>query len=49
MECMDKAGIGTDARMHDHIQKLLDRYYATKDINTTRFTPTHLGESLVMI
>ncbi|WOH07973.1 hypothetical protein DCAR_0727408 [Daucus carota subsp. sativus] len=48
MECMDKAGIGTDATMHDHIQKLLDRYYATKDMNTTRFTPTHLGEALVM-
>lgn len=27
--------------MHDHIKKLLDRFYATKDANT-RFTPTNL-------
>ncbi|KAI5673799.1 hypothetical protein M9H77_14163 [Catharanthus roseus] len=45
--CMDKAGIGTDATMHDHIKKLLDRCYATKDSNT-RFSPTYLGEALVM-
>ncbi|KAK4357599.1 hypothetical protein RND71_023209 [Anisodus tanguticus] len=45
--CMDKAGIGTDATMHDHIKKLLDRYYAIKDSNT-RFSPTKLGEALVM-
>ncbi|XP_052149294.1 DNA topoisomerase 3-alpha isoform X1 [Oryza glaberrima] len=45
--CMDKAGIGTDATMHDHIKKLLDRCYATKDANT-RFSPTNLGEALVM-
>lgn len=44
---MDKAGIGTDATMHDHIKKLLDRCYATKDANT-RFCPTTLGEALVM-
>ncbi|WVZ55592.1 hypothetical protein U9M48_006232 [Paspalum notatum var. saurae] len=42
-----QAGIGTDATMHDHIKKLLDRYYATKDENT-RFSPTNLGEALVM-
>ncbi|KAJ1298658.1 hypothetical protein BS78_01G470500 [Paspalum vaginatum] len=47
LSCMDKAGIGTDATMHDHIKKLLDRYYATKDENT-RFSPTNLGEALVM-
>ncbi|KAL3524633.1 hypothetical protein ACH5RR_013005, partial [Cinchona calisaya] len=47
LTCMDKAGIGTDATMHDHIKKLLDRYYATKDA-TTRFSPTNLGEALVM-
>ncbi|XP_021855036.1 DNA topoisomerase 3-alpha isoform X2 [Spinacia oleracea] len=47
LSCMDKAGIGTDATMHDHIKKLLDRFYATKDANT-RFSPTNLGESLVM-
>ncbi|GLT25089.1 hypothetical protein SLA2020_002420 [Shorea laevis] len=47
LTCMDKAGIGTDATMHDHIKKLLDRFYATKDQNT-RFCPTSLGEALVM-
>ncbi|MED6216586.1 DNA topoisomerase 3-alpha [Stylosanthes scabra] len=47
LTCMDKEGIGTDATMHDHIKKLLDRFYATKDANT-RFTPTNLGEALVM-
>ncbi|CAH2043602.1 unnamed protein product [Thlaspi arvense] len=47
LTCMDKAGIGTDATMHDHIKKLLDRGYATKDANT-RFSPTNLGEALVM-
>ncbi|OVA03617.1 DNA topoisomerase [Macleaya cordata] len=47
LTCMDKAGIGTDATMHDHIKKLLDRFYATKDANT-RFSPTNLGEALVM-
>ncbi|XP_048335697.2 DNA topoisomerase 3-alpha [Ziziphus jujuba] len=47
LTCMDKEGIGTDATMHDHIKKLLDRFYATKDANT-RFSPTNLGEALVM-
>ncbi|KAJ3673895.1 hypothetical protein LUZ60_005887 [Juncus effusus] len=47
LSCMDKAGIGTDATMHDHIKKLLDRCYATKDAST-RFSPTNLGEALVM-
>ncbi|XP_050227731.1 DNA topoisomerase 3-alpha isoform X2 [Mercurialis annua] len=47
LSCMDKAGIGTDATMHDHIKKLLDRFYAMKDANT-RFSPTNLGEALVM-
>lgn len=36
--------------MHDHIKKLLDRFYATKDTNT-RFSPTNLvivfGSSLI--
>ncbi|GAQ86760.1 DNA topoisomerase III [Klebsormidium nitens] len=44
---MDKAGIGTDATMHDHIKKLTDRSYAVKD-NRQQFTPTPLGEALVM-
>ncbi|KAH9717269.1 DNA topoisomerase 3-alpha [Citrus sinensis] len=47
LSCMDKAGIGTDATMHDHIKKLLDRFYAIKDANT-RFAPTNIGEALVM-
>ncbi|KAH7665841.1 DNA topoisomerase III protein [Dioscorea alata] len=47
LSCMDKAAIGTDATMHDHIKKCLDRHYATKDSNT-RFSPTNLGEALVM-
>ncbi|KMZ73897.1 DNA topoisomerase [Zostera marina] len=47
LSCMDKAGIGTDATMHDHIKKLLDRRYVIKDQNT-RFSPTNLGEALVM-
>ncbi|CAJ2641484.1 unnamed protein product [Trifolium pratense] len=47
LSCMDKEGIGTDATMHDHIKKLLDRFYATKDASM-RFTPTNLGEALVM-
>ncbi|KAK6923708.1 DNA topoisomerase, type IA, central, partial [Dillenia turbinata] len=41
LNCMDQARIGTDATMHDHIKKLLDRFYATKDSNT-RFCPTKL-------
>ncbi|XP_031259954.1 DNA topoisomerase 3-alpha [Pistacia vera] len=45
LSCMDKAGIGTDATMHDHIKKLLDRFYATKDANT-RFSPTNLVTDL---
>ncbi|XP_047327780.1 DNA topoisomerase 3-alpha [Impatiens glandulifera] len=47
LNLMDKAGIGTDATMHDHIKKLLDRSYAVKDSNM-RFSPTNLGEALVM-
>lgn len=47
LNCMDKAGIGTDATMHDHIKKLLDRCYAKKG-ELTRFSPTNLGEALVM-
>ena len=39
--CYFQAGIGTDATMHEHIKKLLDRCYATKDANS-RFSPTNL-------
>ncbi|KAL2941797.1 DNA topoisomerase 3-alpha [Bienertia sinuspersici] len=37
---------GTDATMHDHIKKLLDRFYATKDANT-RFSPTNLFQMIL--
>ena len=43
---MDSHGIGTDATVAEHIQKQLERGYATKDINLT-FWPTPLGEGLV--
>ncbi|CAI9102586.1 OLC1v1000877C1 [Oldenlandia corymbosa var. corymbosa] len=46
LTCMDKAGIGTDATMHDHIKKLLDRSYAIKE--NAYFIPTDLGQALVM-
>ena len=41
LSCCFQAGIGTDATMHEHIKKLLDRCYATKDANA-RFSPTNL-------
>lgn len=43
---MDSHGIGTDATVAEHIQKQLERGYATKDTNLT-FWPTPLGEGLV--
>ena len=43
---MDSHGIGTDATVAEHIQKQLERGYATKDDNLT-FWPTPLGEGLV--
>ncbi|KAJ0612116.1 putative DNA topoisomerase transcription factor interactor and regulator CCHC(Zn) family [Helianthus annuus] len=46
LDYMDKAGIGTDATMHDHIKKLTDRFYAIKE--GSHFKPTNLGEALVM-
>ncbi|KAH9255033.1 hypothetical protein BASA81_006978 [Batrachochytrium salamandrivorans] len=42
---MDKSGIGTDATIHEHIKKILDREYARKDNNY--FYPTTLGMALV--
>ena len=41
---MERHGIGTDATVAEHIQKQLDRGYATKDQNLT-FWPTPLGVS----
>nr|XP_043611083.1 DNA topoisomerase 3-alpha [Erigeron canadensis] len=46
LELMFRKGIGTDATMHDHIKKLTDRFYATKE--ALHFKPTNLGEALVM-
>ncbi|DBA87673.1 TPA: hypothetical protein ACH3X1_004680 [Trebouxia sp. C0004] len=43
---MEQHNIGTDATVAEHIQKQLDRGYATKDGNLT-FWPTSLGEALV--
>lgn len=43
---MESHGIGTDATVAEHIQKQLDRQYATKDGNLL-FWPTPLGEGLV--
>lgn len=42
---MDKNGIGTDATIHEHIQKIQDRKYAKK-INY-RFRPLDLGSNLI--
>ena len=43
---MDKAGIGTDATIAQHIATIQDRDYAIKDGNL-RFLPTKLGIALV--
>ncbi|EGF76486.1 hypothetical protein BATDEDRAFT_14853, partial [Batrachochytrium dendrobatidis JAM81] len=42
---MDKSGIGTDATIHEHIKKILDREYARKE--NIYFFPTTLGMALV--
>ncbi|KAI8926917.1 DNA topoisomerase [Entophlyctis helioformis] len=42
---MDKCGIGTDATIHEHIKKILEREYARKENNY--FFPTTLGMALV--
>lgn len=43
---MDKNGIGTDATIHEHIKKILERKYVIK-MRDARFVPTLLGLSLV--
>lgn len=43
---MDKNGIGTDATIHEHIKKIIDRKYVVK-MRDARFVPTLLGLSLV--
>lgn len=43
---MDKAGIGTDATIQQHIKTIIDRNYATKN-TTGLFEPTPIGLGLV--
>lgn len=43
---MDKNGIGTDATIADHIEKIKTRKYIVKD-NKDCLIPTNLGSSLV--
>ncbi|EKX73240.1 DNA topoisomerase III, putative [Theileria equi strain WA] len=45
IDLMNKNGIGTDATMHEHIQKIQDRHYAVKN-EKLRFIPTNLGKAL---
>lgn len=44
---MDHHGIGTDATIAEHIQKVLDRKYVEKT-SQSRFTPTEIGKALVI-
>lgn len=44
---MDKNGIGTDATIHEHIKKIIERSYVLKGAES-RFHPTNLGLSLVV-
>lgn len=43
---MSHNGIGTDATIHEHIKKVLERDYVIKNSNQ-RFEPTDLGVGLV--
>eukprot|EP01132_Coremiostelium_polycephalum_P010785 gene10785-13206_t len=45
LSAMDRDGIGTDATMAQHIQKIQERFYVEKIQD--KFKPTHLGISLV--
>ncbi|RIA93631.1 DNA topoisomerase [Glomus cerebriforme] len=46
---MDKNGIGTDATIHEHIKKIIDREYVEKQDqgNKTYLVPTNLGLAIV--
>jgi len=44
---MDKNGIGTDATIHQHIEKILERGYAYKLPKSKLFTPTYVGNFLL--
>ena len=48
ISAMEKNGIGTDATMAQHIEKILSRRYCTRNDDTMEFSPTPLGEALVM-
>jgi DNA topoisomerase-3 len=43
---MEKAGIGTDATIHNHIKMIQDRDYANKEGGV--FLPTTLGMGLIL-
>lgn len=43
---MDEQGIGTDATIHEHIQKIQNRLYALKD-EKGYFSPTEAGIDLI--
>ncbi|GIX62116.1 DNA topoisomerase family protein [Babesia caballi] len=45
IELMSRHGIGTDATMHEHIQKVQDRHYVVKQPNFT-LIPTNLGKAI---
>ncbi|ORM42199.1 DNA topoisomerase 3-alpha [Babesia sp. Xinjiang] len=45
IDLMNRHGIGTDATMHEHIQKVQDRHYVKKESNFTMI-PTNLGKAL---
>ncbi|OMJ28353.1 DNA topoisomerase 3-alpha [Smittium culicis] len=50
VDIMNKSQIGTDATIHDHIKKVIDREYIIKLTNgpqAGRFLPSNLGFSLV--
>jgi DNA topoisomerase-3 len=42
---MDEHGIGTDATIHEHIKKIIDREYVV--LQAKHFIPTNLGISLI--
>lgn len=44
---MDHHGIGTDATIAEHIQKVQDRNYVEK-LHGSRFSPTNIGKALVI-
>ena len=44
---MERHGIGTDATMADHIKKVQERGYVSKDAATRRFRPEPLGVALL--